>query len=85
MMNYFARRILTLGSIASNLLVSSAGCFVFVRGFRQVALEREGSEPEQSDLADGLPSKPLAGAGAALFLTAFVASEAAVMLRALYR
>jgi hypothetical protein len=43
----------------------------------------ERTNPLASIRVDGAPHKPLAGIGAALFLLAFVSSDALVMIRAL--
>jgi hypothetical protein len=56
-----------------------------MRGFRLVALEKEDSAAGSSIRVDRTPGKPLAGIGAALFLLAFVTSEALVTIRALCR
>jgi hypothetical protein len=85
MMNRFVRRVLELGSQMSRLLASAAGCFVFARGFRLVAMGEERSVPVTSNSVDGAPLRPLAGIDAALFLLAFVTSEALLMIRVLCR
>ena len=53
------------------------------RGFRLVAMGKEGSETATSIRAVGPARKPLAGIGAALFLLVFVASEALATIGAL--
>ena len=83
MMSSFMRRILKLGLLMGDMAVSAAGCFVFMRGFRVVAMGQEGPDTRSSMRADGRSTKPLAGIGAALFLLAFVASEAAATIVAL--
>lgn len=40
-MNSFVSRVLKLGSPMWNLFLSTAGCFVWVRGFRLVATGKE--------------------------------------------
>jgi hypothetical protein len=82
MMNCFIRHILKLRSLLWNLVVSTAGGFVFMRGIRLAASGDE--EPETGSLVDidETTHKSLAGVGAALFLLAFVASEAFEMIRA---
>ena len=76
MMNSFVRRILKFSPLLRDLVVSAAGCFAFMRGFRLVAMGKEESDAGASLRADGRSPKSLAGIGAALFLLAFVASEA---------
>jgi hypothetical protein len=56
-----------------------------MRGFRLLAIEENGSVTAGSIRAAGTPRKQLAGIGAALFLLAFVASEAAATIVALRR
>jgi hypothetical protein len=75
-MSSFGRRVSEPGSFMGDLVLSAAGCFVFMRGFRLVAMRNEGSDTGSSMRAAGRSTKPLAGIGAALFLLAFVASEA---------
>ena len=83
MLNFFVKRTLKLGSIMSDLFLSTAGCFAFTRGFRLVAIGREGLDAVGSIPISGASRKPLAGIGAALFLLAFVASEALATIGAL--
>jgi len=85
MMSSLIRRILKLGSHMGDLAVSATGCFVFTRGFRVVAMGPERPDARSSMRADGKATKPLEGIGAALFLLAFVASEAAATIVALRR
>lgn len=68
-----------------DLVVSAAGCFAFMRGFRVVPMGQERPDARSSMCADGRSAMPLAGIGAALFLLAFVASEAAAAVVALHR
>ena len=84
-MSPFMRRILKLGPFMGNMAVSAAGCFALMRGFRLLAAEEKGSGTAGSVRAAGTPRKQLAGIGAALFLLAFVASEAAATVVALRR
>ena len=56
-----------------------------MRSFRMVAMGQEGPDARSSMRADGRSTKPFAGIGAALFLLAFVASEAAATIVALRR
>jgi hypothetical protein len=81
----YIRRILQLGPLMQDLAVSAPGCFVFMRGFRAVAMEQRSSDTRSSMRVDGRSGKPLAGFGAAAFLLAFVASEAAATVVALHR
>jgi hypothetical protein len=56
-----------------------------MRGFRLLAMEEKGSGTAGSVGAVGTPRRQWAGIGAALFLLAFVASEAAATIVALRR
>jgi len=56
-----------------------------MRSFRTVAMEKNESDTAASVRAAGTSRKPFAGIGAALFLSAFVASEAAATIVALRR
>jgi hypothetical protein len=85
MMSPFIRRISKLGPFMGDLAASAAGCFALMRGFRLLAIGEEGSGTAGSVRAAGTPRKQLAGIGAALFLLAFVASEAAATIVALRR
>jgi hypothetical protein len=82
-MNCSGRRILNLGSLIWDFCVSSVGCFVFTSGFRSLSMEKEGSETGARIRAVSLPRRTLAGIGAALFLLAFVTTEAVATIRAL--
>jgi hypothetical protein len=82
-MNSSAGRILKLGPLMRDLFVSAAGCFAFTRCFRLIAIGKEGSDTGPYIHVVGRSRKPLAGIGAALFLLAFVASEALAAIRAL--
>jgi hypothetical protein len=85
MMSHFVRRMLKLGSFMGDLAASATGCFALTRGFRLLAIEEKGSDTASSVRAAGTPGKQMAGIGAALFLLAFVASEAAATIVALRR
>ena len=85
MTNRFIRRMLKLGPFMGDLAVSTTACFALMRGFRLLAIEEKGSVTAGSVRAAGTPRKQLAGIGAALFLLAFVASEAAATIVALRR
>jgi hypothetical protein len=88
-MNRFVRRILELGPLLCDLGLSAVGCFVFMPGFRLVAIDRLGSDTALSmydaGYDAGSPRKQLAGFAGALFLLAFVTSEALAMIRAFGR
>jgi hypothetical protein len=83
MMNHSVRRILNFGPLLWDLCASSVGCFVFTSGFRSFAMGNERSETGASIQAVGPAGKKLAGIGAALFLLAFVTTEALATVRAL--
>jgi hypothetical protein len=85
MMNSFAGRFLKLGPLARDLFVSAAGSFAFTRCFRLIAIGREESDTGSSIRVAGPSRKPLAGIGAALFLLAFITSEALATIRAFGR
>jgi hypothetical protein len=82
-MSSFVRRIFKFGPLLWNLVVSAAGGFVFMRGFRLVALGKEGSDSAVAIRTTGLFGRPMAGIGAALFLLVFVSSEALATIRVL--
>jgi hypothetical protein len=89
MMNRFVRRILELGPLLCDLGLSAVGCFVFMRGFRLVAIDELGSDTGLS-MSDagydaGSPREQFAGTAGALFLLVFVTSEALAMIRAFGR
>ena len=83
MANRFVGRIRKLGLLMRSLLSIAARSFVFARGFRLVAMGEERTNPLASIRVDGALRKPLAGIGAALFLLAYITSDALVMIRAL--
>jgi len=85
MMSLFVSRILKFGSLMSFLLMSAAGWFVFIRSSRLDAMEREGSDAEATFRSGGRSNKRIAGISAAVFLMAFVTSEALFMIRAICR
>ena len=85
MMNSFPGCILKLRPLSRDLFVSAAGSFAFTRCLRPIAIGKEGSETGSSICVAGRSRKPLAGIGAALFLLAFVTSEALATMRALSR
>lgn len=83
-MTFLVVRILRFGSFLSIVLASAAGCFVWIRASGLTATEREVSN-SGATMSDGRSSKRLAGVAAALFLMAYVTSEAVVMIRAFCR
>lgn len=83
MMNNSVRRILKLASPIVDLAVTATGCFVFTRGFRLVALDEEESNTEPPMRVHGRATKLLPGVGPALFLLAFIVSEALTAIGAL--
>ena len=85
MMSRFIRRMLKFGPFMGDLAVSAAGCFALMRGFRLLTIEEKGSGTAGSVRAAGTPHRQLAGIGAALFLLAFVVSEAAATIVAFRR
>jgi hypothetical protein len=85
MMNSFPGRILKLGPLSRDLFVSAAGSFAFTRCFRLIAKGKKGSDTGSSICVACRSRKPLAGIGAALFLLAFVTSEALAAIRTLGR
>jgi hypothetical protein len=90
MMNRILRRILELGPLLCDLGLSAVGCFVFMRGFRLVAIDEPGSDTglSRSDAGSdagcdaGSPLKQFAGFDAVLLLLVLVAKEAPGMIRA---
>jgi hypothetical protein len=85
MMSRLIRRILKIGPFIADVVMSGAGCFVFTRGFRVAAMGQERPDTRSSMRAGGKSTTPLEGIGAALFLLAFVASEAAATIVAFRR
>ena len=83
MMSSYIRRIRKLGPLMGEIVVSATGCFAWMRGFRLVAIKKNESDMAEPVRAAGTPRGQLAGIGAALFLLAFVASEAAAAVVAL--
>ncbi len=84
-MNRFVRHLLKIGVLMRDLCVSAVGCFVFLRGFRLVAIGTEETEAAASIRIASPSRRPLAGVGAAAFLLVFIASEALAMISALHR
>ena len=61
MMSSYIRRLLKLGPLMGDMVVSAAGCFVFMRGFQLVATGKERPDTRSSMPANGRSLKPLAG------------------------
>jgi len=85
MTNTFVRRISKRSQPLWDLVVSSVGGCAFIGGLRPLAIRKDGSGTRSFSRIDGSPRKPLAGIGAALFLLAFVASEALATISAFRR
>ena len=83
MMSSYIRRIRKLGPLMGDMVASATGCFALMRGFRVASMGRERPDARSSMRADGRSIKPLEGIGVALFLLAFVASEAGATIVAL--
>ena len=81
----YVRRLLRLGPLIGDMVVSAAGCFALTRGFRLVASGQAGPAAGSSVRVDGRSTNQLTGFGAAIFLLAFVASEAAATILAFHR
>jgi hypothetical protein len=81
----YIRRILKLRPLMGDMVVSATGCFALTRGFRLVASRQERPGARSFLRADGRSTIPLTGFGAAIFLLAFVASEAAATILAFHR
>lgn len=82
-MSRYIRGIHKISALMGNLVVSATGCFALMRGFPVVAMRQERPDARSSMHADRRSAMPMAGIGAALFLLAFVASEAAATVVAL--
>ena len=79
------RLISKLGPLMRDLVGSTTGSFVFTCGFRLIAIDEVGSNTEAAVRTVSRSQKSLAGIGAALFLLAFVTSEALATAVALRR
>jgi hypothetical protein len=82
MMNSSMRRIFDLGRTLGILMASAAGCFAFMPGFRLLSIGEQVSSTKSSICVQDMSLRPLAGISGALFLLAFVASEALATLAA---
>ena len=85
MMSHLLRRTLKSCPMMGYLVASAAGCFLFTRGFQLITMDREESDMGSPSQAVGESLKLWAGMDAALFLMAFIASEALMTLAALRR
>jgi hypothetical protein len=83
MKSHLLRRTLKFGPTMGYLAASAAGCFLFTRGFQLIAKDGEESDMRSNAPAVGRSPKLWAGKDAALFLMAFVASEALMTIMAL--
>jgi hypothetical protein len=72
-----------LGLIIGSLVGSVAGCFFFTRGFQLIAMDEVGSTTAPALRVVNGSTKLWAGMDAALFLMAFIASEALITIMAL--
>ncbi len=82
-MSHFLRRVSRLGRLVGYLAALGAGCFVFTSGLRFVATDAEGSDTMPPVTIDRRSPRRPAGIAAAVFLLAFVASEALATIAAL--
>jgi len=85
MMSGLLHRTLKVGLSFGYLVASVAGCFLFTRGFRLIAMDDAGSSALSPVRVAHRPPKLWAGMDKALFLMAFVASEALITIMALRR
>ena len=83
MMSHILRRNSKLGMLVGYLAALGARCFVFSSGFRLAAMDAEGSDTMSPVTTDRGTPRRLAGVAAAIFLLAFVASEALATIAAL--
>ena len=83
MKSHLLRRAFKFGPIMGYLAASVAGCFVFTRGFQLIAKDGEESNMRSPSRVVGRSPNPWAGMDAALFLVAFIASEALMTIMAL--
>ena len=85
MMSTYMRRIRKLGPLVWGMVASATGCFALIGGFLVAATGQEKPDARSSMRADAKSIKPLEGIGVALFLLAFVASEAGATIVAFRR
>ena len=84
-MNRSIHSIRKLGLTLRDLCASAVGCFVFTPGFLLVTKGEDGADAPGSTRIAIPNQSPLPGIGAALFLLAFIASEAFAMVSTLRR
>lgn len=82
-MGSIVHRIVRVGPSVGNLFVSTVGGFVFLRGFRLIAMGKETLDAGLPMRGDDCSLRTLAGIDAAVFLLAFVASETLAAIAAL--
>jgi hypothetical protein len=85
MISHLLRSTRKVGLIIRYLVASTAGCFVFARGFQLIAKDGEGADKGLPSRVVGRSPKLWAGMDAALFLMAFITSEALMTIMALRR
>jgi hypothetical protein len=83
MMSDLHNRTLKMGLSIGQMVASVAGCFLFTRGFRLIAMDEAGSSTLSPVRAVSRSPKLWAGMDAALFLMAFVTNEALITIMAL--
>jgi hypothetical protein len=83
MINSFVSRRVRARSFAGDLIVSAAGCFLFMPAFRTLTAGSDRSDLRLSAWNTAASPRPLAGVYAAFFLLSFIASEALATIRAL--
>jgi len=76
-------RTLKMGLAIGQMVASVAGCFMFTRGFQLIAMDETGSNTSSPPRVVNRSPRLWAGMDAALFLMAFVASEALITIMAL--
>ena len=85
MTNRLIRRMLELGSLLGDMVMSGAGCLLVAHGFREVAMVYERPEATPSLRANTRSMRRFDEFGAALLLLAFITHEAAAMILAFHR
>jgi hypothetical protein len=85
MISHLLRSTRKVGLIIRYLVASATGCFVFTRGFQLIAKDGEESDMGLPSRVVGRSPKLWAGMDGALFLMAFITSEALMTIMALRR
>lgn len=85
MLNTFVRGVSRRLRPLWDLMMSAVGGFAFVGGSGLFAIREEGSDTAASTRAAAVSRKSLAGTGAAVFLLAFITSEALATISAFCR